>query len=105
MRIGVYIDGFNVYYGARGICGRGTPGWRWIDLRALATDLISRRASWADAVIDRVVYCTARIDAVSNPSGQADQDIYLKALLATGSVDHIEYGTYVSRVKTAPMAV
>src|SRR5215469_3211585 len=105
MRIGVYIDGFNVYYGGRGICGRGTPGWRWLDLRALATDLISRRASWADATIDRVVYCTARIDAVSNPSGQADQDVYLKALASTGSVDHIEYGTYVSRVKTAPMAV
>jgi hypothetical protein len=34
-----------------------------------------------------------------------DQDIYLKALLAAGSVDHIEYGTYVSRVKTAPLAV
>jgi len=105
MRIGVYIDGFNVYYGGRGINGRGTPGWRWLDLRALATDLISRRASWTDAVIDRIVYCTARIDAVSNPSGQADQDVYLKALLASGSVDHIEYGTYVARVKTAPLAV
>jgi hypothetical protein len=42
-----------------------------------------------------VVYCTARIDGASNPSGQADQDVYLKALLAAGSVDHIEYGTYV----------
>src|SRR5271169_6200566 len=41
MRIGVYIDGFNLYYGARGLCGRGTPGWRWIDLRALATDLVA----------------------------------------------------------------
>lgn len=41
----------------------------------------------------------------SNPSGQADQDVYLKALLAAGSVDHIEYGTYVARVKTAPLAV
>jgi hypothetical protein len=105
VRIGVYVDGFNVYYGGRGICGRGTAGWRWLDLRALATDLISRRASWAEASVDRIVYCTARIDAVSNPSGQADQDIYLKALLAAGSVDHIEYGTYVSRVKTAPMAI
>jgi hypothetical protein len=34
-----------------------------------------------------------------------DQDVYLKALLAAGSVDHIEYGTYVARVKTAPLAV
>jgi len=47
----------------------------------------------------------ARIDGAANASGHADQDVYLKALLATGSVDHIEYGTYVSRVKTAPLAV
>jgi hypothetical protein len=50
------------------------------------------------------VYCTARIDGASNPSGQADQDVYLKALMAAGSVDHIEYGTYVARVKMAPLA-
>ena len=105
MRVGVYVNGFNLYYGARGLCGRGTSGWRWLDLRALATDLVSRRTSWPGAQVDRVVYCTARIDGASNPSGQADQDVYLKALLTAGSVDHIEYGTYVARVKTAPLAV
>jgi len=26
VRIGVYIDGFNLYYGARNSCGRSTPG-------------------------------------------------------------------------------
>lgn len=105
MRIGVYIDGFNLYYGARGLCGRGTPGWRWLDLRGLAAELAGRRTSWAGASIERVVYCTARIDGAGNPSGHADQDVYLKALVAAGSVDHIEYGTYVARVKTAPLAV
>jgi hypothetical protein len=105
MRVGVYIDGFNLYYGARGLCGRGTPGWRWLDLRALAAHLAVRSASWPGAQVERVVYCTARIDGASNPSGHADQDIYLKALIAAGSVDHIEYGTYVARVKMAPLAV
>ena len=38
MRVGVYVDGFNVYYGGRGLCGRGTAGWRWLDLRALASN-------------------------------------------------------------------
>ncbi|HEY3034561.1 MAG TPA: hypothetical protein VGJ54_07875 [Streptosporangiaceae bacterium] len=52
-----------------------------------------------------MVYCTARIDAAGNPSGHADQDVCIKALLAAGSVDHIEYGTYVARVRTAPLAV
>ncbi len=56
MRIGVYVDGFNLYYGARGLCGRSTPGWRWLDLRALAADLAGRRANWPAAQIERVVY-------------------------------------------------
>jgi hypothetical protein len=92
MRIGVYVDGFNLYYGARGLCGRSTPGWRWLDLRALAADLAGGRSNWPAARIERIVYCTARIDGASNPSGHTDQDVYLKALVATGSVDHIEYG-------------
>lgn len=35
MQVGVYIDGYNLYYGARAICGRSTPGWRWLDLRSM----------------------------------------------------------------------
>jgi hypothetical protein len=31
MRVGVDVDGFNLYYGARALCGRGTPDWRWLD--------------------------------------------------------------------------
>jgi hypothetical protein len=50
------------------------------------------------------VYCTARISGADNPSGAADQDVYLKALAAAGSADLIEYGSYVSRVKHAPLA-
>ena len=66
--------------------------------------LVSERLDWPRAVISRVVYCTAVIDETSNPAGHADQDVYLKALLASGSVDHIEHGYYVSRVKRAPLA-
>ena len=100
VRVGVYIDGFNMYYGARGLCGQGTSGWRWIDLRALANQL----AGWPGAAVTRIVYCTARISGADNPSGAADQDVYIKALIAAQAVDVIEYGSYVSRVKQAPMA-
>jgi hypothetical protein len=105
VRVGVYVDGFNLYYGARKLCGRSAPGWRWLDLRALADDLVSRRRNWAGATLDRLIYCTARIDQATNPSGYIDQDVYLKALQATRSVDRIELGYYVARVKTAPLAV
>jgi len=56
-------------------------------------------------VIDRVVYCTARVDAVTNPSAHRDQDVYLKALVACAAVDHIEYGRYVARIKQGLLAV
>lgn len=105
MRVGIYVDGYNLDYGARGLCGRGTPGWRWLDLRALATDLITQRTNWQGARVERIVYCTARIDGADNPDGQRDQSVYLNALLAGTIVDHIEFGYYVSRVKYAPLAV
>lgn len=105
MRVGVYIDGFNLYYGARGICGRGVPGWRWLDLRALSTTLLAGPgSSWGGAALERIVYCTARIKGAGNQSGQHDQDVYLRALTAYGSVDEMAMGTYVSRLATAPLA-
>ncbi|MFB4349679.1 NYN domain-containing protein [Microbacterium sp. CR_7] len=105
MRVGVYIDGFNLYYGARRMCGRGVAGWRWLDLRALSQTIVSGPgASWTRARIERVTYCTARIKGAGNESGQQDQDTYLRALKAHGAVDVMAMGTYVSRVATAPLA-
>lgn len=105
MRVGVYVDAYNLYYGGRHSCGRGTPGWRWLDVRSLVDSVIRTQGAWTNAQIARVVYCTARVDARTNPSAQADQDVYLKALLAARSVDHIEYGHYVARTKTGLLAV
>lgn len=107
MRVGVYIDGFNLYYGARGICGRGTAGWRWLDLRRMSKQLIAAHAQWPALTSSRVVYCTARIRSdASHPQapGPAEQNVYLRALTASGSVDEIAMGNYVSRVATAPLA-
>jgi hypothetical protein len=102
----VYIDGYNLYYGARSIMGgSGLPGWRWLNLRQLATSVVARRSPWTHAQISRVVYCTARTSGSTNPSVQQDQDVYLRALAAANAVDVIEYGYYVSRVATAPLAL
>ena len=106
MRVGVYIDGYNLYYGARAIMGgAGLPGWRWLNLRQMVETIVSKRSGWLHANVSRVVYCTARINGASNPSGQQDQDVYLRALVAANAVDVIEYGHYVSRVAKAPLAV
>lgn len=104
MRVGVYVDGFNLYYGGRGMCGRSTAGWRWLDIRSLAAELIAKHAPWPGAPDLSITYCTARIRGASNPVGQREQDVYLRALARSGSVDRLSFGTYVERVATAPLA-
>jgi hypothetical protein len=79
VRIGVYIDGFNLYYGGRGLCGRSMPGWRWLDLRALSALLVTEQSGWAATEALRIVYCSARVSGASNLDGQHDQDTYLRA--------------------------
>ena len=100
MKVGVYVDAYNLYYGMRAHCGRGTSGWRWLDVRALAVSL----CRWQGAYVDRVVYCTARVNPSDSLSAHADQDVYLKALRGHGSIDVLELGRYVARAKTAPLA-
>jgi hypothetical protein len=104
MKVGVYIDGFNLYHGARKHCGRGTPGWRWLDLRKLAEAALPAAWQTSGATIERVVYCTARVSGKFDRTSPQDQDVYLRALAASGSVDTFEYGTFVSRVRSSPLA-
>jgi uncharacterized LabA/DUF88 family protein len=100
----VYIDGFNLYYGGRGLCGKGVAGWRWLDLRALADRLVVTRSTWTGATIDRVVYCTAVISGADNPVGNLEQDAYLRALRRSHTTDRVELGNYVHRVTRSPLA-
>lgn len=104
MRVGVYIDGYNLYYGGRRMIGR-EAGWKWLDLRALATRLVAEQRAWTGARIERIVYCTARVHQGLNPDGHHEQDAYLKALISHGSIDHIEFGKYVVGVRPRPLAV
>jgi uncharacterized LabA/DUF88 family protein len=99
MRVGVYVDGYNLYYAGRGWFGRGTAGWKWLSPRSLAAGLVAERRNWRGARIDRVVYCTARVDSKNTPRAHQDQDIYLQAIRMSGAVDHIELGRYVANHK------
>lgn len=103
MRVGVYVDGYNLYYGARRLSSQKT-GWKWLDIRGLVDRMVAAQRSWPTAQITHIVYCTARIQGGLNPEGQREQDVYLKALLATRSVDLIEYGKYVTGVRARPLA-
>jgi len=85
----VYIDGHNFYHG----CVKKHPEFKWLDLLAMASRLTGRNGT-----INLVRYYTARvIDYPDDPQQSQRQDVYLKALVATG-VEVIE-GHFVERNK------
>lgn len=106
MRVGVYIDGYNLYYGGRSLCGRSTPGWRWLDLRKLSNRILGRSPYWISqgATVERIVYCTSPVSGGYSANGHRDQKAYLQALKAHGSIDLLEAGKFVTRIKRAPLA-
>ena len=101
-RVGVYIDAFNVYYGGRALCGRGTPGWRWLDIVSLATDLINP-AIWPNPEVTTVAYCTALRDREGDPSSLADQHTYIGALQHRYPAVSVVDGKYMARMKAGAL--
>ena len=99
MKVGVYVDGLNLYFGGRSVCGRSESGWRWLDLRQLSERLLAYRADWLaqGAVIQRVVYCTAFIDGSIHPAEHRRQQVYVAALRTNRSFDHLEEGRFTAR--------
>ena len=89
MRVRVYIDGLNLFYGAL----QHGPH-RWLDLMKLARELKPK-----DADLDMVRYFTA---AVAGESGQR-QNVYLRAL-ETLSLVSIHRGTFYHNVDRRPLS-
>lgn len=104
LKVGVYVDGFNLYYGGRSICGKGKAGWKWLDLRKLSHRLLEQRSGWPAATELKVVYCTARVSGFEDPQLPIDQDAYIRALVSANSVDVIEFGFFNHSVSLAPLA-
>jgi uncharacterized LabA/DUF88 family protein len=71
MRTYVYVDGFNLYYGAL----KDTK-YKWLDLKALFTSVLRPQNH-----IQKIKYYTARVSArPDDPHAPTWQDIYLRAL-------------------------
>lgn len=71
MRFNVYVDGFNLYYGAL----RGRP-YRWLDIRRLAQALLGPHDE-----VRRIRYFTARVRPLPGDPTVADrQAAYIRAL-------------------------
>lgn len=86
MRTFVYVDGFNLYYGAL----KGTR-WKWLDLAALF-----KRVLQPQHQIITVKYFTARVSGTSgDPSKSQRQDIYLQALRSHRPEVEVYFGHFL----------
>lgn len=92
-RTSVYIDAFNLYFGAL----KRTP-YRWLDLEALC------RAYLPGNDIVSIKYFTAKVSARGNdPQQPVRQQAYLRAISTLPTVSVI-YGHYLSHVVSARLA-
>lgn len=93
MKTSVYIDGFNLFFGAL----RKTP-YRWLNLAALCQLMLPRHR------IDHIWYFTARVKPrPQDPQQPMRQQMYLRALATLPNLTVI-YGHYLSHPVMMPLA-
>lgn len=74
MRTSIYVDGFNLYFGAL----KGTPH-KWLNIKALCEALLN-----PENKIDRIKYFTAHVSSTqSDPDKALHQQLYIRALRRT----------------------
>lgn len=86
LRTNVYVDGFNLYYGAT----KGTP-YRWLNIKELVRLLIP-----PDHTINKIKYFTARVSGATDPDTPRRQAIYLNALRTLPEIE-IHFGNFLSK--------
>lgn len=92
-RAWIYIDGFNLYYGAV----KSTP-FRWLNLRALVERLVP------EYIPERIKYFTSNVSALPDDLGApARQQVYLRALKTIPALEIIP-GRFQTRRKVMQFA-
>ena len=86
MRTRVYVDGFNLYYGAL----KGTR-FKWLNPVELA-----RRVLPAGYAVDKLLYFTAHVSGVSDPGAPARQHAYITALRTLPEVE-VHFGSFLAK--------
>jgi uncharacterized LabA/DUF88 family protein len=87
----VYVDGFNLYYGAL----KGTP-YKWLDLMQLCRRLLPRDQ------VQRIRYFTAMVNGRGDPQRPARQEAYLRALETIPELS-IHFGLFKTRPALMPL--
>ena len=94
MRTYVYVDGFNLYYGAV----KNTP-YKWLDLKAAFSQLLQ-----AHHQILAIKYFTAKVHGHFDPNQPLRQQTYIRALEAFIPEMHVTYGHFLTNSAPARLA-
>ena len=93
MKLAVYIDGLNLYYGAL----RRTP-YKWLNVKSLVKNILPSHLS-----ISSIKYFTARISpVVGNLEAPLRQSLYIRALKTLKDVE-IEEGHFLTHIVHSPL--
>ena len=93
IKTNLYIDGFNLYYGAL----KDTP-YKWLDLAALSRRLLPKNE------IHRIRYFTALVQSRDSDPQQAQrQQTYIRAIETLPQVS-VHYGRFLTSTKRMPLA-
>ena len=93
IRTNVYVDGFNLYYGA----AKHTPN-KWVDLASLCRHVLPR------IEIGRIRYFTALVKPLpTDPRTRMRQEMYIRALLTLPNLT-VHYGHYLQSTVSMRLA-
>jgi uncharacterized LabA/DUF88 family protein len=92
VRTWVYVDGFNLYYGAV----KRTP-YKWLNLIELARQVLP-----AGHTVERLKYFTAHVSGAADPDAPRRQHAYLLALKTLPEVE-IHFGRFLAKTIWRPM--
>ncbi len=98
-RVITYVDGFNLYHGAKELVKSNEQqvSWKWLDLVALSHKL------WPKGELLRVKYYTAHVTAPeTDPQLAQRQQVYLRALAADPMIE-IVLGQFQTQKKRMPL--
>ena len=92
IRTRVYVDGFNLYYGAL----KGTQ-FKWLNLVELTRHVLPTFHT-----IDKLIYFTARVSGVSDRGAPRRQQVYLNALNTLPEVE-VHFGSFLAKTAWRPL--
>ena len=92
LRTRVYVDGFNLYYGAV----KNTP-FRWLNPVELMRHVLP-----AQHTLDRVLYFTARVSGIPDPRAPARQHAYISALRTLPQIE-VHFGSFLAKTIWRPL--